>query len=219
LTQLSPGDRIIAYQSNRNELVGVAEVRRLRPSGGFQDLILRPIEKIGARVRPLKKANTRIAAIPALQPGRVQTVYEIEESDAELLLQAARHDSHLRTAVPTAWRMAFRVGTGGEELWPQCLRHSVAAIHYGPVENVDLSKYAENEPSSRWRALKPSQRASLRAVAYEIKPDDLIFVKEGPRIVAKGVVLGTYFFDRRNRIVSSNGLAFQHQLPMGWETW
>src|SRR5437773_2012522 len=82
-------DTILAYQSNRNELVGIAKVVALRPRGGYYDLILKPIRRIGVKVKPLKKSDHRIAAIPALKPGRIQTLYQIDRSDAQRLLRAA----------------------------------------------------------------------------------------------------------------------------------
>lgn len=89
LARAQPGDVIIAYQTDRNELVGLARVVDLRPRQGFVDLMLRPIRRIGMKVRPLKKANGRIAAIPALQGGPIRTMYEISAEDARRLLRAA----------------------------------------------------------------------------------------------------------------------------------
>lgn len=83
------GDTILAYQTDRNELVGLAKVRALRPRDRFFDLILKPIRKIGVKVRPLKALDPKIAAIPALQPGPIRTLYSITEPDAKRLLQAA----------------------------------------------------------------------------------------------------------------------------------
>jgi hypothetical protein len=74
LSNARRGDTILAYQTDRNELVGLAKVKALRPRGKFLDLILRPLKKIGVKVRPLKKLDPKIAAIPALQPGRIQTL-------------------------------------------------------------------------------------------------------------------------------------------------
>lgn len=93
LTSLTPGDRIIAYQTDRKELVGLAEVVQIRPHRSRNKvhhyLYLKPLEKIGVRVPPLKKADPRIAAIPALKPGPIQTLYSITASDARRLLKAA----------------------------------------------------------------------------------------------------------------------------------
>lgn len=90
LSELSPGDMVIAYQTDRNELVGVTRVDGFRKRGRHLDLYLEPIEEIGTRVRPLKKANEKIAAIPALMPGPIKTVYTITALQAQTLLRAAR---------------------------------------------------------------------------------------------------------------------------------
>jgi hypothetical protein len=87
LAQLKRDDMIIAYQTDRNELVGLAKVRQ--PCGQDTYLYLTPIETIKVKVRPLKKADSRIATIPALQPGIIKTIYEISEADAWRLLRAA----------------------------------------------------------------------------------------------------------------------------------
>ena len=86
LAQLQRGDMIIAYQTDRNELVGLAKVRRPCERDGY--LYLTPIETIGVKVRPLKEADSRIAAIPALQPGPIRTLYPISLVDAKALLRA-----------------------------------------------------------------------------------------------------------------------------------
>ena len=88
LGKLRQGDTVIAYQTDRNELVGVATVRQ--SCRRDTNLYLTPTEQIGVKVRPLKKANRRIAAIPALQSGPIMTIYSISASDGEALLRAAR---------------------------------------------------------------------------------------------------------------------------------
>jgi hypothetical protein len=118
----------------------------------------------------------------------------------------------------TTWRMAFREGNRGRTLWPECLRLRVAAITYAPLEKVDLSKYAEGEPKSQWAQLSPTQKASLRRVAYEMQSGDVIYVKEGLKLVGKGYVTGRYTFDTESRIVDSHGLAWTHQVPVNWVT-
>lgn len=80
-------DIIIAYQTDRNELVGVARVRQSCNRDTY--LHLKPVLRIGVKVRPLKESDPEIAAIPALQGGPIQTVYRIDEPDAARLLAAA----------------------------------------------------------------------------------------------------------------------------------
>jgi hypothetical protein len=86
LAELRPGDMVLAYQTDRNELVGL--VRMAKRVG--EEIYFEPVEQIGVKVRPLKKANPAIEAIPALQPGPVQTLYSISETDALRLLSDAR---------------------------------------------------------------------------------------------------------------------------------
>ena len=88
LQQLRTGHMVIAYQTDRNELVGITRVYQSSEVDGC--VYLTRLERIGAKVRPLKKANSKIAGIPALCPGPVRTLYEISKRDAERLLAAAR---------------------------------------------------------------------------------------------------------------------------------
>jgi hypothetical protein len=114
------------------------------------------------------------------------------------------------------WRMAFRDGNKGPSLWPECHRLGVAAIEYTPLDSVDLSKHKEGEPKALWAKLAPTQKSSLRRLAYEMKSGDVIYVKEGPKIVGKGVVTGSYTFDSESQIVASNGVPWEHQVPVSW---
>jgi hypothetical protein len=86
LTNLQKGDMVLAYQTDRNELVGL--VRCVKAVAGGVYFV--PVEEIGVKVRPLKKADQAIAAIPALKPGPIQTLYSISKEDARRLLDAAR---------------------------------------------------------------------------------------------------------------------------------
>src|SRR6266480_393804 len=83
------GDRIIAYQTDTNELVGIARVVQWQRRGAHEHLILRPVAIIGVKVRPLKKAHPSVAGILALQPGPIRTLYPITQRDARTLLGAA----------------------------------------------------------------------------------------------------------------------------------
>jgi hypothetical protein len=116
----------------------------------------------------------------------------------------------------TAWRMAFRAGNNGHEMWPDCYRLGVAAIEYGPVDDIDLSAYAEGEPKAAWSQLKQTQKASLKRLVDEMQEGDVIYVKEGPMIVGKGVVTGPYQFDKHGRIQEPNGAFWQHQRSVAW---
>jgi hypothetical protein len=40
----------------------------------------------------------------------------------------------------TVWRMSFRVGNQGYEMWPECLRLGAAGITYIPLAKTDPSR-------------------------------------------------------------------------------
>ena len=89
LLTLEEGDMILAYQTDRNELVGTATVSRTCHDGGY--LYLTPEEPgIRVKVRPLKQ-YARIAEMSAFQSGPVRTLYAITEDDAKYLLLMAKH--------------------------------------------------------------------------------------------------------------------------------
>jgi hypothetical protein len=89
LDQLQPGDSILAYQTDRNELVGL--VKMIEFAG--DEVRLQAVEEFvaGVKVRPLRQADPQIAAIPALAPGPIRTLYAISDSHAQLLVAAARN--------------------------------------------------------------------------------------------------------------------------------
>jgi hypothetical protein len=87
LRVLAVGDMVIAYQTDRNELVGIAKVRQSCDVNGY--LYLTPVARVGVKVRSLKLLDPRIADIPAFRPGPIKTVYSLSRADAELLLGAA----------------------------------------------------------------------------------------------------------------------------------
>lgn len=123
----------------------------------------------------------------------------------------------------TTWRMSFRVGNQGYEMWPQCLRLGVAAITYSPLIKTDLSKYPVGEPKDLWDRLENTQKASLRRVVYEMKAGDVIYVKQGPKIIDKGIVKGppvgsAYMFDSEFRLCEPNGTPWAHSVPVEWST-
>lgn len=85
LARLKMGDYIIAYQTNRNKIVGLTRVRQSCEQDGC--LYLTPLKRIGGKVRPLKK-DAAIASIKAFQPGPVHTIYSLTKEEAERLLEA-----------------------------------------------------------------------------------------------------------------------------------
>jgi hypothetical protein len=122
----------------------------------------------------------------------------------------------------TAWRMAFRNGKGGTEMWPHCRRLGVAAITYRPIQDIDFSQFPGEEQfpavvKAAWSQLKGTQPASLRRFLYEMEEEDVIYVKQGPMIVGKGVV-GPYIFDEERRIRDPDGDYWRQQRIVKWMT-
>jgi hypothetical protein len=113
LSKASAGDTILAYQTDRNELVGVARVVGWKPQGKYKRLILKPVRTIGVRVRPLKEASSKIARIPALQPGQIRTLYSISRADATALLKAA--GVHLALAADVSESGAEQAAKGDDQ--------------------------------------------------------------------------------------------------------
>ena len=110
LSKASVGDTILAYQTDRNELVGVARVVGWKPQERFKRLILKPVRTIGVRVRPLKEGSSKVARIPALQPGQIRTLYPISRADAAALLKAA--GTHLTLAANVSESSAEQAAKG-----------------------------------------------------------------------------------------------------------
>lgn len=117
----------------------------------------------------------------------------------------------------TVWRMAFRVGSQGYEMWPHCQKLGVAAIRYDALENIDLAKYRPGEPRHLWRRLRTNQQPSLHRVAYEMKRGDVIYVKQGKRIVGRGTVKGPYKYDSKHILKDNEGAPWPHQVPVEWD--
>lgn len=112
--------------------------------------------------------------------------------------------------------MAFRAGTNGYDLWPECRKHRIAIIQYGPVNDIDLSQYPVGEPREAWKQLGRTPQTSLRRFCGEMQEGDTIYVKSGPKIVGRGTVDGPYYFDAAER-VQHDGEVWQHQRKVIWD--
>jgi hypothetical protein len=49
-----------------------------------------------------------------------------------------------------------------------------------------------------------------------MRPGDLIYVKDGPKIIDRGIVTGPYHFDSQYRMVDPDGVPWTHQVPVAW---
>jgi predicted HNH restriction endonuclease len=118
----------------------------------------------------------------------------------------------------TTWRMAFRAGNQGPAMWKYCYELGVAAITYEPLLRVDLTNHEFCQPKELWDQLAVSQKASMKRVAYDMKINDVIYVKDGNMIICRGKVVHPYFFDGTERIVDPMGDPWCHQVAVKWET-
>ena len=126
----------------------------------------------------------------------------------------------------TVYRMAFREGSQGKSHWEECRRAGVAAIGYGSLADIDLSRVDLCDPDGlspalreRWDELWEAPKGSLRKVVCHMKAGDVIYVKEGPRIVGRGKVSGPYQFSADTPIAydPQDGFRWQHQVPVDWD--
>jgi hypothetical protein len=118
----------------------------------------------------------------------------------------------------------MRKGNGGSDMFEQCLIHGVAAIHYNPVESVDLSRYSESDLPDPWWELENSQSGSLKKFAWRIKGGDTIYVAESypSRLVGVGRVRGTqavggYHYDPHTPIIDDDLHPWRHLVHVEWE--
>lgn len=120
------------------------------------------------------------------------------------------------------WRMAFRIGSRGYEMWPDCYERGIAAIGYytndgNPVVE-DCYRLTEDEYDEIWRRKRPDSttaRSSLKNVAYRMKKGDIIYVKKGPYIVGKGVITKEYKYDPN--ILRGTEAEWEHFVTVNWD--
>ena len=118
----------------------------------------------------------------------------------------------------TAWRMAFRDFADGPSFWDECRQRGVAAITYEPVADVDFSAHPTAHPTPGWYQLRPVEIGCLRHFINDVEVGDTIYAKEGPAIVGRGTVTGSYEFDAGGPIVPPNGrTAYHHQRRVQWD--
>lgn len=113
------------------------------------------------------------------------------------------------------WRMSFRIGSQGRSLWSHCFENGVAVVTYEPLHGVDLTRHAYKEPAHLWKRLAPAQNFALSAVAYHMKPGDIVYAKEGPYIVGQGIVASKYRFDPG--ILRTAEVDWGHHLKVRWQ--
>ena len=119
------------------------------------------------------------------------------------------------------WRMSFRIGKKGHEMWPECCARGIAAMGYyfdGKPVVGDCSKLTEDEYAEIWRTkgvVATSPQGSLKNLAYKMRKGDIIYVKEGVNIVGKGVITEEYNYDPN--ILNGAESRWEHFVRVDWE--
>jgi len=123
------------------------------------------------------------------------------------------------------WRMAMREGTGGTDRFPDCYERGIAALDYwyrpGRRVVTDCRKLTRDQFHEAWRRLLPrntSGRKSLEWVAYEMREGDVIYARNGPYIVGRGIVSGEYEYDPSILAdIAEGGEYWAHYVRVRWD--
>jgi len=123
------------------------------------------------------------------------------------------------------WRMKLRAGTHGQDMWPACEKHLVAAITYNGVQNVDLAAYSRKRHPSGWDQIRGgAAKGSLSFFAWDMRGGDLVYIADALRkeIVGMGYAQApigqlAYHFDAGSPIVDSNGERWCHLIDVDWD--
>lgn len=128
-----------------------------------------------------------------------------------------------RVDVMRYWQMALREreGVRKSDRWPDCFKKGIAAIGYQDDQRKpiveDCSKLSKGQYHQIWRSKWPqgtNPQASLRRLAYEMNPGDIIYVRNGlHEIVGKGKIIGGYKYDPN--ILGLTG--WDHYVRVDWE--
>lgn len=114
------------------------------------------------------------------------------------------------------WRMSMKVGSRGDNLWPQFHELGVAAMTYPPVIQIDFNNYSTDNRPPRWDELSRSQQGSLNALAYNVKKGDVIYVKDGGELVSEGLVLSEYYYDDSRDVIDKYDDIWPHRIKVKW---
>jgi hypothetical protein len=120
--------------------------------------------------------------------------------------------------------MKLRAGTYGQDMWRLCKEHSVAAITYDGIRDVDLAPYSREDHPPGWEKVKGAAKGSLGYFAWSARGGDWIYVADSieQAIVGKGYAKATvghlaYHFDPDSPVVEQTGLRWCHLIDVDWD--
>lgn len=112
---MKPEDFVLCYQTDRREILGVCRVVGfVNVSKGFRkgrNVVLSPLEEFHrpVKIHALKREIPVLKMIRALQPGWIQTVYELSDEEGQVLLSAC--GSRFAVAVKPGGRRKTTIST------------------------------------------------------------------------------------------------------------
>jgi hypothetical protein len=121
------------------------------------------------------------------------------------------------------WRMAFRFGPDGYEMWPHCVNHKVASIGYwvdGKPVVGDCSRLTPEEFDREWAKRWPlsgSAKSSVKQFRFGMEKGDVIYVKQGTSVVCRGVIKSDYWYDPDLYTELSRGFRWMHHRRVDWD--
>lgn len=127
------------------------------------------------------------------------------------------------------WRMSFKRGSQGPSFWEDCKRKNIAAIEWGSwsEEGGDCRNYTREQFRDAWDEIhgyniqgNQNYKYYIETIGYEMKKGDIVYCKDGPKIVGKGEIVENYAFDPELEIICDNGetYIFPHYLKVNWES-
>jgi hypothetical protein len=104
-------------------------------------------------------------------------------------------------------------------MWPICRQYDIAIICYQPIDHIDFSKtnIANVKKDKGWQELYSSQKASITKFAYEMEIGDIIYVKQGKEIVAKGEIRSKYKYELCKKARDEDYYLWPHQRKVIWD--
>jgi len=133
--EISPGDLVLALQTDRHAAIGLCQVARLDDYPAVdgsteRDLILEPIERFEQPVRlyELKKRRSDLAQVEALRQGPVQSLYATTAAEARLLLKICEMDPAMLDAPERAGGAGFGLAAENRQVELAAIR--AVRAHY-----------------------------------------------------------------------------------------
>jgi hypothetical protein len=118
------------------------------------------------------------------------------------------------------WRMTFKLGTQGEDLWHECLDRGIAGVgEYNDLGKglPDLRNVSESEFADIWNRngfRSVTGRQALFSIRYKMTTGDVIYVKGKGEIKGCGVITSEYDYDPD---IMGGTAEWEHFVRVNWD--